>query len=670
MRATLRELYGYVALLSGRDRRQAERLVGDVYRSLFRAARAGHVESVTLGALRSAARRAWLEEHRVELATTDEVSRAPVSTIAELSPLERVVLVLQHVNAMSTDRAAIELGRPEREVAAIGAHAVRRLRGTDDTSGAWLRAYLGPSVSPSAGLVDRIVEHLGESDETSDETGTESEVDTEETVAESIAATSEAELGVLADVGGEGGVEPVPADAPETTELAIVDRPTIELAAIAAPIDPALPLQTTDGVPTEPERSSIGDDVAEPGRPRWALVIGAVLLVALVVALVWLAFRGDPGDTIVSTPGTSAEVAGAEPASVGAAATTTTATTTTVATTDVATTVPAGPVELGFDPPCTDRTGAEPSALTWGDTFGPLGTEPALTVLLPESVDVAADPERDAAIPSTILRPDGLIVAVRPAEGHRGTGTIIARVGLDGRVAWVRCVDELVRIGTAPDVGVDLATRPVADGGTWSTLSIADGSDGDPLDAVQSGVIEAPTPSSDGGDGPTLGYSYDSDLGRPVIAGLDDGRILWTAPDVVLPDRDEFRAIAVDGTVLARSCVATDAGIDCAAGELRGYDLQSGELLWSRSGAYRVAAADDGFALVGDGTAWELVDARTGVAVGGQRWDDPDTFDVGDDADTGFVHQVGGAIVVAQPGTVSIWLPQDAAVDASEVAIL
>lgn len=162
VRATLRELYGYVALLTGRDRREAERLVTGVYRSLFRAVQAGHIEAVTLGALRSAGRRTWLEAHRDQLAAIDEVSTAPASTIADLSMLERAVLVLRYVNGMTVDRAAVELGRSERDVSVLSAHAVRRLRGTDDTSGTWLRAYLGPSVTPSGGLVDRIVRQLGD----------------------------------------------------------------------------------------------------------------------------------------------------------------------------------------------------------------------------------------------------------------------------------------------------------------------------------------------------------------------------------------------------------------------------------------------------------------------------------------------------------------------------
>ena len=716
VRATLRELYGYVALLSGRDRRGAERVVSDVYRSLFRAAGAGHVTSVTLGALRSAARQAWVEEHRIELAVTDEVSRAPVSTIAELSALERAVLVLRHVNGMTTDRAAVELGRSEREIAALDAHAVRRLRGTDDTSGAWLRAYLGPSVSPTAGLVDRIVRHLAEPDPATAPDPTEPDpaepdptepdpTDAPTAPIETVAPGDGAADGAVdgageyvddGDVGEVGGgargrgnaADEVTAEerwssvaSVETTELPVVERPTVEVPTIALQatdpsVDPAV--DSSEGFVTAP---SDDEPHSQPDmrRPRWALVLGAALVAGLVVALVWLALRGDPGDTLVSTPATSADAA-AGPADdagvgqseddadgVGAAATSQPV---------VAATVPAGAVELGFDPPCVERSGAEPSVLTWSGTLDTLGIEPALQIDLPESVDVDADPERAAPRPTTILRPDGVVVAVQPADGHQADETMIARVGLDGAVAWTRCFDGLLRVGSAPDVGVDLALRSEPGGLAWTELSIVDGTLGDELDAVQSGALDArPMLRDADADGPSLGFSYDSALGRSVLAGLDDGRVVWTAPDVLLPDDDAFRATTVGTTVLAQSCatpddaaIPDDATSGCGDGELRGYDLATGELLWSRTGAHAVIASGDGVALVGDGSTWELIDVGTGAGVG-RRWDDPTTFETGVDTDVGFVVQDGGALVVAQPGTVSVWLPGDVGDGAIRVAI-
>ncbi|MEY2958866.1 MAG: hypothetical protein RLZZ01_1434, partial [Actinomycetota bacterium] len=162
VRETLRELYGYVALLVGRDRAEAEERVAEVYRSLFRAVRAGHTDHVSLGTLRSVARRSWLEDHFVEIVSVFEVAGNPVATIADLSLLERATIVLRYVNEMTVEAVALELGRSERDIAAVDSHAVRRLRGTDDVSGAWIRAYLGPSVTPAQGLIDRVVDRLGD----------------------------------------------------------------------------------------------------------------------------------------------------------------------------------------------------------------------------------------------------------------------------------------------------------------------------------------------------------------------------------------------------------------------------------------------------------------------------------------------------------------------------
>lgn len=677
VRATLRELYGYVALLCGRDRREAERHVVDVYRSLFQAVRAGHVEAVTLGALRSAGRRVWVDAHLDELVTIDEVSRAPASAIADLSPLERAVLVFRHVNGMTVERTAAELGRDEREIAVVGAHAVRRLRGTDDTSGTWLRAYLGSTVTPAGGLVDRIVRDLGKVAPPED-VGSSPEPAVDEVGQRPHGGRDGVPDGAPDDGARDTGVEPddlsdgepaeLSASELATTELAVVERPTVELPAVVP--EPPVPLEPVTGTPEEVLVE--GDERA--GRPRWVVAIGALLVAALIVALVWLVWRSDADDTVVSAPATSADV---PPTSTPATAAETTADTgegsapspTEVSAPGVG--AAAGPrqrqgrVESGFDPVCVERSGEEPAVYAWSETFGPLGRSPAIVVTLPESVDIAADPERAPARPTVILRPDGAIVTVRAAEAHRNPQTIVARVGLDGTVAWVRCLDGEVTVGSRPDVGIELAVRGAGEEASWSALSVADGTTGAVVDPVQGAVLDSPpAPPSDGDDGLTLGFSYDSDLGRSVPAGLDDGRVVWAASGVLLPEADAFRALAVDGVVLAQSCVDEAGAVECTTGQLHAFDLATGEQLWSRPGEHQLATAGDGYALIGDGTVWEMVDVTTGTAAG-ETWD-PDAFAPDEAA---VVAQHGGALVVATAGSVSVWLPAGAVAGTASVII-
>jgi DNA-directed RNA polymerase specialized sigma24 family protein len=669
VRATVRELYGYVALLVGNDRREAERHVIEVYRSLFRAARSGQVDSVNLGALRSATRRLWLEEHRGDLVAVEEVSTRPASTIGELSPLERAALVLLHVNGMTHERAAAEIGRGERDVRAVGAHAVRRLRGTDDTSGAWLRAYLGPGVSPAAGLVDRIVSRLGDPTPAGPRVpATIVEADTADS------DTAGADTGAGSSVDGdapaeEGRTDPVTGTGHDTDDLddadADADGDARSEAATVVPVVPDAPSVPADGgAPSDRdvELDSFEDDSFDgepfddevpdeaPGRPMWALLIAAVLLLGVIGALVALALRGDTETTLESTP---------------SAATTTTSTTMVpgVDETDVTLAPVAGDVTFGFDPACADTgPGGEVPAISWGDTLGRLGEVPALTITFPESLDRGAADERLPTVGEVLLRPDGPIVVVRPPDAHTADQAVVARVGFDGTVVWTRCFDRAVELRSVPDGGVELAVRGGSTGGTWVGLSVSDGSTVE-LDALQAAVLDEPVePTFDEADGPTIGSTYDAGLGRSVLAVIDDGQILWELPEVVLAGA--FRAEVVGDEVLLQGCVPTDEGADCAAGSLQARNLLDGDLVWERPGDHLVPAFGDGLALIGNGSTWELVDVGTGDPV--QRWDDPEVFPCCD----GVYEFSGGALVVLRPGTAEVWLGAETGVGPASASIL
>ncbi|MEO6571159.1 MAG: sigma-70 family RNA polymerase sigma factor [Ilumatobacteraceae bacterium] len=166
IRGTFREVYGYVALLAGDDRAESERLVAEVYRSLFRAVQDASLGEVGLAVLRRAARELWVEPRRDRLRSQahqiawGDGEPAPAVTLADLSAVERAVLVLRHVNLMDADRVAAELGVDAPTVRRIDSRSIVRLRGADDVSGSWIRAYYGRAVTPAPRLVDRIVRAL------------------------------------------------------------------------------------------------------------------------------------------------------------------------------------------------------------------------------------------------------------------------------------------------------------------------------------------------------------------------------------------------------------------------------------------------------------------------------------------------------------------------------
>ncbi|MGA1555779.1 MAG: sigma factor-like helix-turn-helix DNA-binding protein [Ilumatobacteraceae bacterium] len=683
VRESLREVYGYVALLVGRDRHEAEQRVGDLYRSLFRSVRSGHTEAVSLGMLRTAARRSWLEDHFIEIVSVFEVAGNPVATIAELSAIERAAIVLRYVNEMSLEAVALELGRSERDVAAVEAHAVRRLRGTDETSGAWIRAYLGPTVTPAPGAIDRIIDRLSR-----------------EPVPEPVSAPVSAPAPVPepAPVPVPDPV-PAPAPVPESDPVPAPDPvpesdpvpdpvPEFEWAPETAAVleaqwapepvaQPDLAPEPTEVPRPVIEHDPIEHDLIEHGmdadrtgrRPRWVVAVGAALVAALLGSVTVLLLRGSTDTTIAVTVTTLPAVP---------------STSEVVASTVAPAVEPVDDASGGFDPPCVERSGGSSTAIDWPDQFDVLGASPTLTVRLPRSVDAATGavslPVDVAARPSS----NGLIVAVRTDE-RAVDRTILASFGLDGTVGWVRCLTGRLDIGADPESGIALVVRDRTTGSGWAPVSIEDGTIGPSIDAVgsarlderfaaESAATAAPGAVVDGSDvdgaDVTVGFSYDGDSGRSVLAGLVDGSVSWALTDVVLPD-DGFRYAVVDEVVMVRSCPDSDgetvsssdpaesddpaAFTACPGGELRGYALGSGDLLWTRSGDRSVAVIADGGALVGDSTGWELLEVATGEARAERRWDDPATFPLG--ADLGSIQRVGGAVVVVGVDVVTVWLP-------------
>ena len=151
------EVYGYVALLTGHDAAAAEDIVASLYSALEREVRSGAIDSVSLGRLRTAARRLWVQRHAADAAAAAPgVADAPrVATVADLSAAERAVAVFRYVNRMPPAAVADEIGLDTRMVDALDARALRRL-GADAAASTRLREFWGDAVHPRDGFVDEI----------------------------------------------------------------------------------------------------------------------------------------------------------------------------------------------------------------------------------------------------------------------------------------------------------------------------------------------------------------------------------------------------------------------------------------------------------------------------------------------------------------------------------
>jgi hypothetical protein len=68
---------------------------------------------------------------------------------------------------------------------------------------------------------------------------------------------------------------------------------------------------------------------------------------------------------------------------------------------------------------------------------------------------------------------------------------------------------------------------------------------------------------------------------------------------------------------------------------------------------------------------WAMFDVVTGVAINGQRWDDPTAFHQGccGEGEYFHVHVFGGVVVVVADEHVRVWYPGDAAVKLATSAL-
>lgn len=246
---------------------------------------------------------------------------------------------------------------------------------------------------------------------------------------------------------------------------------------------------------------------------RAALVAAAVVLVACGSG----GGSGAPGSSDLPQPSAATTI----PPSTTTAATGTTA----ASTSTVAPTTTTAPVTVdAFEPDCVERGPSRPlPALdTSGlDTFGPLGAEPVVQVLLPR---VVVDDVADWVRVGALAVPGGLLLVLRPYNGMPEVAMLTV-VDADGAVRWIRCLD-----GPAPIV------RAAPDGGegamaalSWVTYDAS---------GVGSSTVELWS-LADG----TLAHTWDevlADAGVPPVDDVDLGFVYTEAADllVVAPSAD------------------------------------------------------------------------------------------------------------------------------------
>lgn len=648
VRGSLRELYGYAGLLVGRDRGEAERQVTEVYRSLFRVSQAGRIDSVSLGALRSAARELWLDRSRIAiLAQASEAgSFEQVATLGDLSEVERAVVVLRHVNRMPLERVADELGLDLDRTRAIESRAITRLRGVDDASGRWLRGFYGDVVVPAPGLVDRIIDGLGSAATGAALAGAGSPAAATPAadVTRASAPTDASEVG--ADAGD--GVQLTPDEAGHADHADHADHDG------DGDGDGDAGVAGSEEDPLE----SLRPDPVRYRRSRWPLALSTVLVLALIGALVlWL--DGDDDDDAAAPSSTPVPTAPATTIVVP----TTAAITTAPATTAPPTTEP-GPGQ--FVPACAARPAiGEPaetdeSAL---ETFGPLGSTPNLSIDLPEWVEGDAGGAQARVVRVT----DSLLISVFPVASPTPQ-SVVARIALDGTVLWVQCLDGAIEAVPIPDR--DGSAVAVRTGAGWSAMSLTDGAIGDALDPGVAEDVEASLAAPDPDpESAYIGFAEDDQ----VIAGYDaDGTRLWSDPNAHPVPGEGFRTATTDGIGVASICPDPSSDPDCEGGELRGYVPRTGVVRWKLEGTRQVAAVADGYALVSDPVAgWVLLDVSSGSPVDGQTWADPATFEYRccGEGELWYVDRQGGVVVVSKPGSLAIWYPAAAELGAADVTL-
>jgi hypothetical protein len=209
---------------------------------------------------------------------------------------------------------------------------------------------------------------------------------------------------------------------------------------------------------------------------RRALV--AVVVVGLLLASCGGTKAAAPTTSIASTTSSTTTVASTTSTTSTSIAPSTTAATTT-------TTTPNG----DWTPPCTPYAGGPtpspgPYAEASLDTFGPLATQPSLTVTVPTGPTLSADGPKAPWVHAARVE-GGVLLAVSASSSGTSKSSILAVVNTDGSKRWVRCISgQVTDVWVGPPAGrPTTATLTVLQSATatvltydWPIVSLIDGS--------------------------------------------------------------------------------------------------------------------------------------------------------------------------------------------------
>ena len=324
------------------------------------------------------------------------------------------------------------------------------------------------------------------------------------------------------------------------------------------------------------------------------------------------------------------------------------------------------------------RRDGSPSAAGRALSRSPLTAEPGVSLTLP--VVRSATGDRSSPAISTVRVDDGVLMVLEAIfEISDVTDRIMSYVGLDGTVAWTRCLTDDPIVLVQPTGQVPMTVGRVESEGAapaWYPIDLDDGSLGEPYEGITERAINASLrlEETEVRTEPTVEWRFAD--GSWLLTGMDaDGRELWTDPDAEAPfgDAPGFRIGVTDGTALVATCAERPDGDPegCAApGPLVAYDVDTGEQRWSIDADLAPVVAD-GFALARSEGGWDMIDVADGTAIAGQHWDESSTFAVagGLDGASVFLRWLDGVLVAAHGDRLDLWLPTAFAAPTVEVSI-